>query len=65
MVLGFGAQVLKNALFPVTLHMIPVLNHPMSNGIVYSVCFRVGNGFIADEEVQVLDTALGGEMSRL
>lgn len=65
MVLGLGAQVLEDTLFPVSFHVIPVLNHSMSNRIVHPVRFGVGNSFIANEEVQILNTAFGGKVARL
>jgi hypothetical protein len=65
MVLGLGAQVFEDALLPVALHMIPVFDHSVANGVVYAIRFRVGDRFVANKEVQVLNTALGGEMTGL
>ena len=58
MILWLRAQILEDRLLPVTLHMIPIVNHSMSDGIVDAVAWRlgVGEGFIADEEVEVLNT---------
>jgi len=58
MILRLRAQILEDRLFPVTLHMIPVVNHSMSNGIVDAVARSLGVGecLIADEEVKVLNT---------
>lgn len=45
--------------------MIPVLNHAMTNRVMDTVCFRIGDGLISDVEVEVLDTAFGGEVAWL
>ena len=42
MVLGLGAQVLEDRLFPVTFHVIPIINHAMTNGVVYAIAGRLG-----------------------
>lgn len=45
--------------------MVPVLNLPMTNGIVYAIAWRlrVRKCLVADEEVEVLNPALGREVS--
>jgi hypothetical protein len=45
--------------------MIPVFNHSVSDWVVDAIGLGVGNSFIADEEIQVLDSALGREMTGL
>ena len=67
MVLGFGAKVLEDRLFPVTLHVIPVVDHPMANRVVDTVPRRLGIGkrLVTDEEVEILNPALRGEMAGL
>jgi hypothetical protein len=37
MVLWFGTEVLEDTLLPESLHVIPILNHAMSNGVVQSI----------------------------
>lgn len=59
-VFGFSSEVLEDRLFPEPLHVIPIINLAVSNGIVYAIArrCRVRDGFIADEEVKILNTAL-------
>jgi hypothetical protein len=59
-VLRFCAQILEDRLFPVAFHIVPVVNHAVSNGIVDSIagCLSVGEGLVADEEVKVLYASL-------
>jgi hypothetical protein len=64
MVFGFRAQVLEDSLLPVALHMIPVLDHAMSDRIMDTICLTVGESFVPDEEVEVVDPPLGREMTR-
>jgi hypothetical protein len=66
-VLGLGAQILEDRLFPVTLHIIPVVNHTMANRVVDTVSRRLGIGerLVTDEEVEVFDPAFRSEMARL
>lgn len=67
MVLGLSTQVLEDRLLPVSLHIIPVVDHTMSNGIVHAIagCLRVREGLIADEEIEVFNPAFACEMSWL
>jgi len=67
MVLRLRAEVLEDRLFPVTLHVIPVINLAMADRVVDTVSRRLGISkcLVADEEVKVLNPALRGEMARL
>jgi hypothetical protein len=67
MVLRLRPEVLKDRLFPVTLHVIPVIDLTMANRIVDTVSWRlrISKRLIANEKVEVLDPALRGEMARL
>jgi hypothetical protein len=67
MVLWLGSEVLKDRLFPVTLHVIPVIDLTMANRIVDTVSWRlrISKRLVANEEVEVLDPALRCEMARL
>lgn len=60
MIFRFRSQIFEDRLFPVPFHVIPIVYLTMSNGIVDTVsrglCVRYG--FIADEEIKILDTAL-------
>ena len=66
MVFWLCPQVLEDRLFPIPLHIVPILDLTMADGIVHAVarCLRVCKRFIADEEVEVLDAALGRKMTR-
>lgn len=67
MVLWLGAEVLEDRLLPVTLHVIPVVDHTMANRIVDTVSRGLGIGerLVADEEVEIFDPALRGQMAGL
>ena len=67
MVLRLGAEVLEDRLFPVAFHVIPVVDLTMANrvGDTVSWCLGIGERFVTDKEVEVLDPALRGEMARL
>lgn len=56
MVFGLAPQVLENRVFPKPLHVIPVFNLSVSNGIVDRVGRAVGGseGLVSDVKVQVL-----------
>lgn len=62
MVLRFRTQVLEDRLFPVSLHVVPVVNHAVSNGVVNVITRRllVGDCFIANEEVKILHASFRG-----
>jgi hypothetical protein len=57
MILRFRSEILEDRLFPIPFHMIPVLNHPVSDRVVYPITRRLGicQSFIADEEIEVFD----------
>ena len=67
MVLRLCAEILEDRLFPVPLHVIPVVDLTMANRVVDTVSrrLRISKRFIANEEVEVLDPSLRGEMTRL
>ena len=67
MVLRLCPEVLEDRLFPVTLHVIPVINLTMANRIVDTVSWRlcISKRLVANEKVEVLDPAFRGEMARL
>lgn len=62
MVFGLGPQILEDTLLPVSLHMIPILNHTMANRIMYSVCLGISHSLIADMKVEILDPSFGREI---
>jgi len=53
MVLRFSAQILEYRLFPIPLHMVPIIDHTVSDRIVHSISRRLGIGkrLVADEEI--------------
>jgi hypothetical protein len=65
MVFRLSSEILKDRLLPVTLHMVPIVDHTMSDGIVHAISWRfgVGQSLVADEEVEIFDATLGGEMA--
>ena len=65
-ILRFRSEVLEDGLFPVPLHVIPVINHSMSDRIMYPVARRFGicQSFIADEEIEVFDPSFWCQMPR-
>lgn len=56
MILWFSPQILEDALFPVTFHMIPIINEAMSYRVMETIGLGVGDSFITDEEVKILYT---------
>ena len=67
MVLRLRTEVLEDRLFPVTLHVIPVIDLTMANRIVNTVSWRlrISKRLVANEKVEVLDPAFRGEIARL
>lgn len=51
MVFGLCAEIFEDTLLPIALHLIPVLDHAVTDRIVDSVRLVVGNGFISDKEI--------------
>jgi hypothetical protein len=47
--------------------MIPIIDHSMSNRIVYSISGRprVGQRLVTDEEIQIFNTTLGRKIAWL
>lgn len=66
MVLRLRPEVLEDRLFPVTLHVIPVIDLTMANRIVDTISWRlrISKRLVANEKVEVLDPALRGEIAR-
>lgn len=67
MVFGLCTKVLEDRLLPVSLHIVPIVNLAMANGVVDTIArgLSIGECFIANEEVEVLHAALRCEMARL
>lgn len=58
-------QILEDRLLPVPLHMVPVLNHSMTNRVMHAVSrrLRVRQCFIADEKVEIFDSTFGRQVA--
>ena len=64
MILRLSAKILEDGLFPISLHLIPILDHTMSNRIVDSISLVVRESFVPNEEIEILDTPFRSEMGR-
>ena len=55
------SQVLKDRLLPVPFHVIPILNLAVADRIVDTISgsFGIGQSFIADKEIKILNSSLG------
>lgn len=64
MVFGLDTKVLKNRIRPKSLHVIPVLDLAVSDGIVDAITGATtsGQSLITDEEIQVLGATLCGKV---
>lgn len=60
MILWLCPKILEDRLLPVPLHVIPVVYHAVTDWIMHPItgCLLVCDGFIANEEVEILDTSL-------
>jgi hypothetical protein len=60
MILWLRPKVLEDCLFPITLHVIPVIDLTMADRIVDTVSWRlrISKRLIANEKVEILDPAL-------
>lgn len=65
MVFWLGSKIFEDALFPVSLHVIPIIDESMTNRIMQPIGFRIGNGLVSDEEIKVLNSSLRCKISRL
>lgn len=65
MILRLGPQVLEDTLRPKPLHMVPVFDHAMLDRIMQPVRLCIRDRLVPNEEIEVIDPALGSEVSRL
>lgn len=67
MIFGLSPQIFEDRLFPVSFHIVPIIDHTVSDGIMNAItrCLRVRKGFVADKEIKVFDSTLRCEMSWL
>ena len=57
--LRLASQVIEKAPLPEALHVIPVLDEPMPDGVVDGVRAGAADGLVADVEVEVRETLRG------
>lgn len=64
MVFGLHAEVLENRVRPEALHVVPVLDLSVANGVVHTVSGATASSqsLITDEKVQVLGTTLSRQV---
>lgn len=65
MILRLRAQILEDSLLPIPLHVIPVIDHPMSNWIVDTVAwgFSIRERLVSNEEIEIFYSSFGCEMT--
>lgn len=61
-IFGLSTQVFEYTLLPVSLHVIPILNHTMSDRIMHTVCLGIGHRLVANMEIEVLDPSFGSQI---
>lgn len=59
MILRLSSEVLEDALLPVPLHVIPIVDQTMANRIVYAIGFGVCDCFVPDVEIKILNSSFG------
>ena len=62
-ILRFAPEVLEDAMLPIPLHLIPVLNLTVPDGVADRVSFRVCEGLVANVKIQVVNASLGSEVA--
>lgn len=67
MIFGLSSKILEDRLLPVSLHIVPIVDHTMADGVVDAISrsLLIRNGLVTDEEVEVFDTSLGRKITRL
>lgn len=65
MIFWLGPQIFEDGLLPVSLHVVPIVDHAVANGVVHAIPWRlcVRERFIADKEIEILDAAFRREMA--
>lgn len=60
MVFGFDPEVFEDRVRPESLHVVPILDLSMSDGIVHAITGSITSreSLVADEEIQILGTTL-------
>jgi hypothetical protein len=63
MIFGLSSKIFEDRLLPIAFHMIPVVDHPMTDGSVDTIRFGMRVGFITNIKIEIFDASLGGEMT--
>jgi hypothetical protein len=58
MIFRLSTQILEDTLFPIPLHVVPVIDKAVSDGVMDAIRLRVRNCLVADVKVEVLDATL-------
>ena len=60
MILRLSPEILEDGLFPVPLHIVPILNLTVPDGVVNTISgsLRIRKCLVADEEIEILDSSL-------
>jgi hypothetical protein len=61
MIFGLCSQVLEDRLLPIPLHVVPVIDHTVPDGIMNTVTggFCIGKCLITNKEVKIFNATLG------
>lgn len=62
-VLRLSTKVFEYGLLPVALHMIPVVNHTMADGIMDTICLGISKRFISDVKIEVLNSTFRSKVA--
>jgi hypothetical protein len=67
MIFWLCSQIFEDRLLPIALHMVPIVNHPMSDRVVNTISWRfdIRNCLVADEKIEVFYSTFGREMAGL
>jgi hypothetical protein len=67
MVFWLCSEILEDSLLPVPFHVVPIIDHSLPDGIIYSISWRlrICKRFVTDEEVKVFYTTFRCQMSGL
>lgn len=62
MIFRFCFHILEDALLPEPFHQVPIVNCPMTNGVLNGIGLRICYCLISNEEIEVLDAAFRGQV---
>ena len=60
MILWLRSQILEDGLLPVPLHVVPILNLTMADGVIDTISggLRVRKCLVANEEIEIFNSSL-------